>query len=39
MRFNSNFGFDPTTKFFTSPAEVWEEYIKVNFINATFNIY
>ena len=34
MRFSgSNFGYDSTTKKFTSCDEVWEEYFKVSFRN------
>lgn len=39
MRFNSGFGYDPITKKFNAPEEVWEEYIKVNFLNTIFKIY
>nr|XP_017221751.1 PREDICTED: uncharacterized protein At2g29880-like [Daucus carota subsp. sativus] len=28
MLFNSGFGWDPITKKFTAPNEVWEEYFK-----------
>ncbi|WOG89447.1 hypothetical protein DCAR_0208685 [Daucus carota subsp. sativus] len=30
MLFNSGFGWDPITKKFTAPDEVWEEYFKVH---------
>ncbi|XP_074337295.1 uncharacterized protein At2g29880-like [Apium graveolens] len=30
MLFNSGFGWDPITKKFTAPNEVWEEYFKVH---------
>ena len=29
MSFNSGFGYDSTSKRFTAPDEVWDEYIKV----------
>lgn len=30
MLFNSGFGWDPITKKFTAPNEVWEDYFKVH---------
>ncbi|XP_074347046.1 uncharacterized protein At2g29880-like [Apium graveolens] len=30
MSFSSGFGYDPTSKRFTAPNEVWEEYIKAH---------
>ncbi|KAF8046667.1 hypothetical protein N665_3537s0002 [Sinapis alba] len=35
LRFSSGFGWDPITKQFTAPDEVWEEYLKVIFESAT----
>lgn len=32
LRFSSGFGWDPITKQFTAPDEVWEEYLKVFFV-------
>ena len=32
MLFNSGFGWDPITKKFTAPDEVWEEYFKVIYL-------
>ncbi|CAN6901248.1 unnamed protein product, partial [Brassica oleracea] len=30
LRFSSGFGWDPVTKQFTAPDEVWEEYLKAH---------